>query len=202
MPTYFCRIRNLNTYHPFQAVQASHLRWGMDRCHAISCPYIQRTASFEYQKFQHFQMTFLGSQIHRRYVIVHLRICTAFINGLNKEREKRRGNRECTKMTQFKNQLWMDRIKTHKLVWNAMQLCAMMTAMTVMLSTATIIYYYYKRNRRKNETRSLSLAEMWPITIRTALHSHAQYQQINYEQHELRSAACGTMCSFYGNNFV
>lgn len=63
-----------NTHHPFEAVQASHLRGRVYRCHSVACSNIKRTAGLEYEKLEHLQMSLLCGQVHRRHIVVHLRI--------------------------------------------------------------------------------------------------------------------------------
>lgn len=65
------------TYHPFNTIQTPHLTSRVNGRHPILRSNVERSARLQNQKFEYVQMTLLGRQVYRRYVIVHLSVGAA-----------------------------------------------------------------------------------------------------------------------------
>lgn len=65
------------THHPFETVQAAHLRGSVNRCHSVACSNVQRSACFQHEELEHLQVSLLCCQVYGRHIVVHLSICAA-----------------------------------------------------------------------------------------------------------------------------
>lgn len=71
------------THHPFETVQAAHLRGSVNRCHSVACSNVQRSACLQHKELEHLQVSLLCCQVYGRHIVVHLSIGAAM-----KEMEK------------------------------------------------------------------------------------------------------------------
>ena len=60
-----------DTYHPLEAVEASHLGGGVDRRHAVPGAGAQTARLVVDQVAQHVEVALLRRQVHRRHVVLH-----------------------------------------------------------------------------------------------------------------------------------